>query len=195
MRREKLLEVAFYKFAEKGYNTTLSEIADGAGIKKQSIYNHFKSKDDLLYETIKNEIHNFYSIKSEEFASYRGLGVEDSFKSMFFSICNYYKDINKLKFWRWILLIESKELFTKTRDLIRQNESKFYTNTKNILQNEIKNSAISDQEIWGAIQTFVVMVHGVLDSMLLYRDVFESEILIQNTWNFYWSSLSNIIKK
>ena len=48
MRREIILEVAFKKFSEKGYNASLSEIAKVAGIRKQTLYNYFESKDDLF---------------------------------------------------------------------------------------------------------------------------------------------------
>ncbi|MBE0451369.1 MAG: TetR/AcrR family transcriptional regulator [Clostridia bacterium] len=184
--------MAFEKFAQKGYNTTLSEIAQGAGIKKQSIYNHFENKDELLYETIKIELLSFYSTKSLEFDSYMDLEPKEALKTMYYSICDYYKDINKLKFWRWLLLIESKELFTKCRDLIRQNEGKFYNRVKDLLEGEIKKSGIEDEMLWPSIQTFVVMIQGVLDGMLLYHDVYDSQILIENTWNFYWKSFENM---
>lgn len=195
MRKEILLEVTFEKFAQKGYNTTLSEIALGAGIRKQSIYNHFENKDDLLYETIKTELIYFYSTKTAEFNEYMSLETKEALKSMFFSICNYYKDINKLKFWRWILLIESIDLFTRSRDLIRQNEGKFYKRVFELIKRERQEIDINEQEIWPAVQTFVVMIHGVLDGMLLYHDVYDSQILIENTWNHYWKSIENIVKK
>ena len=190
--RKKLLKVAFEKFAQKGYNTALSEIAESAGIKKQSIYNHFENKDDLLYETIKTELLFFYSTKTLEFDGYVDLEPKEALKTMFFSICNYYNDINKLKFWRWILLIESEELFTRCRDIIRLNEGNFYYRVKLNLESEMKLRGDQEEILWSALQTFVVMVHGVLDGMLLYHDIYDSQILIESTWNFYWKSIENI---
>lgn len=192
MRKELLLEVAFEKFAQKGYNTSLSEIAQGAGIRKQSIYNHFKDKDELLYETIKIELLSFYASKSSEFEGYMQLDVKEALRAMFFSICNYYRDINRLKFWRWILLIESKELFTRCRDLIRRNEGKFYSPVKLLLERETEGCNVKEEELWIAVQTFVVMVHGVLDGMLLYHEVYDPQMLIENTWYIYWKSVENL---
>ena len=192
MRKELLLEVAFEKFAQKGYNTSLSEIAQGAGIRKQSIYNHFKDKDELLYETIKIELLSFYASKSSEFEGYMQLDVKDALRAMFFSICNYYRDINRLKFWRWILLIESKELFTRCRDLIRRNEGKFYSRVKLLLERETEGCNVKEEELWIAVQTFVVMVHGVLDGMLLYHELYDPQMLIENTWYIYWKSVENL---
>lgn len=47
--REKILETAINMFSERGYNNvSIREIAKEVGIKGSSIYNHFKSKEDIL---------------------------------------------------------------------------------------------------------------------------------------------------
>ena len=47
--KEKILRVSIELFSEKGYEgVTLREIAARVGIKAASIYNHFKSKEDIL---------------------------------------------------------------------------------------------------------------------------------------------------
>jgi TetR/AcrR family fatty acid metabolism transcriptional regulator len=49
LRRRKILEAASEIFAEKGYGrATISEIAGKAGIAEASLYQYFKSKEDLL---------------------------------------------------------------------------------------------------------------------------------------------------
>ncbi|RXI96226.1 TetR/AcrR family transcriptional regulator [Anaerobacillus alkaliphilus] len=46
-------EAALTLFAEKGYEgTSLAQIADEVGLKKQSLYSHFKSKDDLFLQVL-----------------------------------------------------------------------------------------------------------------------------------------------
>lgn len=189
MTKEALLEVAFEKFAAKGYNTTLSEIAQGAGIKKQSIYNHFKNKDDLLYETIRIELLGFYSSKNEEFERFVQLPPAEALRAMFFSICEYYRDINKLKFWRWILLIESRELFIRCRETIRENERAVYGRVAELLK-AIFGVADADESGYNAaVLSFVVMIQGVLDGMLLYHGVYDPQILAENAWSHYWKSV------
>jgi AcrR family transcriptional regulator len=47
--REKILETAFRLFFEQGYNLTgINQIIEEADIARGSLYNHFKSKNDLL---------------------------------------------------------------------------------------------------------------------------------------------------
>ena len=47
---QRILEVATELFYEKGYHaTTMREVAAGVGIKAGSLYNHFPSKEELLF--------------------------------------------------------------------------------------------------------------------------------------------------
>jgi AcrR family transcriptional regulator len=49
--RERILNISIAQFAKYGYNgTSMQQIADMAGIRKSSIYNYFKSKDQILKE-------------------------------------------------------------------------------------------------------------------------------------------------
>lgn len=48
--KEKIFDVAVDLFSKHGYNgVSVRKIADGAGIKESSIYNHFKSKEEILH--------------------------------------------------------------------------------------------------------------------------------------------------
>src|SRR5215467_4028329 len=51
--REKLLQVAMELFARNGFHAIgIDAIIDGAGVSKQTFYNHFESKDDLVLATL-----------------------------------------------------------------------------------------------------------------------------------------------
>lgn len=56
--KEKLFETAIDLFAQKGYSSvSVRDITGKVGVKESSLYNHFKSKDDLL-NTILEMFHN-----------------------------------------------------------------------------------------------------------------------------------------
>lgn len=75
MGANEIQERALYYFAEYGYErTSLALIADDIGIKKQSIYSHFKNKKALFHavmdEVVESEIAfvtNFFSQKKQPF--------------------------------------------------------------------------------------------------------------------------------
>jgi AcrR family transcriptional regulator len=53
-RRSELTREAARLFAQKGYHgTSIGDIADALGVQKGSLYSHIDSKEDLLYETMR----------------------------------------------------------------------------------------------------------------------------------------------
>jgi len=53
-RRSELTREAARLFAQKGYHgTSIGDIADALGVQKGSLYSHIASKEDLLYETMR----------------------------------------------------------------------------------------------------------------------------------------------
>ena len=54
-RRSELTREAAKLFARKGYHgTSIGDIADALGVQKGSLYSHIASKEDLLYETMRD---------------------------------------------------------------------------------------------------------------------------------------------
>src|ERR671926_1230603 len=61
-RREELTRQAARLFAEKGYHgTSIGELAEAMGVQKGSLYAHISSKQDLLYETMREGASAFHA--------------------------------------------------------------------------------------------------------------------------------------
>ena len=61
-RRTELTREAARLFAQKGYHgTSIGEIADALGVQKGSLYSHIASKQDLLYETMREGARAFHA--------------------------------------------------------------------------------------------------------------------------------------
>jgi len=58
--RRDLMDIAIDCFARYGYQaTSIDRIARAAGLTKGAIYYHFKDKEDLLFEAVKNRVSQF----------------------------------------------------------------------------------------------------------------------------------------
>jgi AcrR family transcriptional regulator len=61
-RRRELTREAAKLFAQKGYHgTSIGDIADAMGVQKGSLYAHIASKEDLLYETMREGAAAFHA--------------------------------------------------------------------------------------------------------------------------------------
>ena len=65
--RQSVLDAAAHLFARRGYaDTSMSDIAAEAGIKAGSVYYHFASKDELVYEVLRfGTAHSFEHTRTE----------------------------------------------------------------------------------------------------------------------------------
>jgi AcrR family transcriptional regulator len=61
-RRSELTRTAARLFAEKGYHgTSIGDLAEAMGVQKGSVYAHIESKQDLLYETMREGAAAFHA--------------------------------------------------------------------------------------------------------------------------------------
>ena len=61
-RRNELTRQAARLFAEKGYHgTSIGDLAEAMGVQKGSLYAHIASKQDLLYETMREGANAFHA--------------------------------------------------------------------------------------------------------------------------------------
>lgn len=187
--KRKIIEVAAMKFAEKGNNVSLAEIAKIVGIKKQSIYNYFESKDDLFYQMLELEITSYFDGKEREFYNLRDLSTEEKLKKIFFSIINYFKDLNKLRFWRWILLIDSEELYDKTGGIIHDHELRFIELMRKIFTEGIEGNAFEEENYKRLLRMYLALVHGTLDSMLFYKNLVDPDEFANSVWEAFWNGI------
>ncbi len=91
MGAKEIQDRALYYFAEYGYErTSLAVIAEDIGIKKQSIYSHYKSKEDLFHQVLDKVIEeenkfvtDFFSQSNELFMLLKEfiLAIKTSFLS------------------------------------------------------------------------------------------------------------------
>lgn len=65
--KEKIFEDAIDLFAQKGFDaTSMREIAEAVGIKKASLYSHYKSKDEILEKIVEHPLARVMTIGQAE---------------------------------------------------------------------------------------------------------------------------------
>jgi TetR/AcrR family transcriptional regulator, cholesterol catabolism regulator len=58
-RRHQIFNASVHVFLEKGFQeTTMQEIAEAAGMGKSTLYDYFKTKDEILFSVVEDEIYD-----------------------------------------------------------------------------------------------------------------------------------------
>ncbi|SEW41755.1 TetR/AcrR family transcriptional regulator [[Clostridium] fimetarium] len=193
--KAEILSATFQLFAEKGYNTTMADIAKKVGIKVPSIYSHFQSKDEIICLVMTQEIRSFFDnlnaqisiVDKDEHNS------ETKLKSFCFFIFTYFTKPERIRFWKSISLIYNYELRENCRQLVKENETQIAILLKNIFTEGKRKGEIKYESLEGSLFLFIAMIHGVLDAILVYN---ETEYLISDLdnykkkiWQAYWDGI------
>jgi len=191
-KKEEIIIAAHTLFAQKGYLLSMSEIAQIVNLKTQSLYSHFKKKDDIVWIALQVEINRAFSIWSKQIESTDYSDFRADLQNFFYTIINYYKDSKTLRLWRNISLIQSIELKQKCKDLIKQKEAELGRLTQKMFISGTAQHIIKSSNLEGSMILFISMIQGLLDAMLLYENEpsMDMERFIDLAWETYWEGLT-----
>lgn len=88
--RESIIKKSINLFKVHGYyNTTMADIGKACGLKKGSIYHHFKSKEELALECLKY-IHNYFNKEIFSIAYKKSMSPKDKLRLFTEKTENYF---------------------------------------------------------------------------------------------------------
>jgi AcrR family transcriptional regulator len=189
--KQLIKDVALELFGQKGYeDTSLTEIANSVGIKKPSIYNHFRSKEDIFMEVIEDlsvsEV-NAYKNASKK------MNINEPLKNvriLFDLFCHRLVTTKEALLWKRVTFFPP-EVF---KDLIQKQFIHFEQVTTAILvsiyQEGQKQKLFSDIEEDEFIASFLCLVDGVfLEHHYYTEEIFRQRI--ESAWKVYELGISS----
>ncbi len=178
------------EFSLKGYMASMSDISKRVGIKVPSIYSHFKSKDEIVLLCIKDEIETFTEYYRANLIWPSDQTVEGTLRHLFFAYINYFKDLDKLRFWNNFDLIPNLELRHASLTLYKQYQLKLQSEIRPIYDQGILRKEIRTDLDPEAYLMFIVTLQGVLRGMLKFEGFDNpSDLYYEKVWNMYWESI------
>lgn len=186
MTIKEIKKAALLNFTEKGYDgASLSDIAQEVGIKKQSIYSHFKSKDELfitvMEEVIDEEtkfLHQFFSHYHSDLKSY----LEDfilKFKERYINNeeCN-------MKFVLRMAYMPPVHL----REEVVYNFKLYFSELENLLNELFLSEEDFSKKAERATLSFLTILDGLLVA-LMYGGIERFNQKFKVSWEIYWNGL------
>ncbi|GKX67200.1 TetR/AcrR family transcriptional regulator [Inconstantimicrobium mannanitabidum] len=169
--KQKIFEVAANLFAKEGYNgVSMREIAKEVGIKESSIYNHYKSKEEILSSLLDYLAESLITYKPSEEEIDKMLNymsIEDVFKQL---LMGFGKSLNVTI--DTIARIVYTEQFRneKAKKLMLENligeQSKFFANVLRIMKKknlirDVDLQLVADQYNYALLAITVEYAHAV----------------------------------
>jgi AcrR family transcriptional regulator len=191
MTAELIKEVSLKHFAKNGYEgASLAHIAEDVGIKKQSIYTHFKGKDELFIQLCRDASDNEIKSVIDFIESNESLPFKDFlYHFLLRSIDRYEKNVSN-KFWTRTSFFPPIHLHESVMEMVNQ-----YLDQLEELLIPIFNKAMSEGTISSIIGekqatgAFLCMLDGILVEMV-YGGAQRLAKRLDASWNVFWHGLS-----
>lgn len=192
MTSDRLLNVALKHFAQNGYEgASLADISADVGIKKQSIYNHFKGKDELFLTVFWNATLREMLFMEEYLKRNKIL----QFENMLYGFLKVYQKRYELeddtKFYLRTVFFPPNHLEKEIVDYSNEHVKKSGALFERIFGEAAKDGVMHpDVSPRDAAFAFLAILDGMLVEML-YGNVDRSIMIVDASWHIYWRGIRN----
>lgn len=191
MTSNRIKEIALNHFTKNGYEgVSMARIADDVGIKKQSIYTHFKGKDELFLQVCSDVFANELSFVSNFIESNTSRSIENFLFEFLLHYKERYEKNDNTKFWLRISFFPPTHLYEQVMKYVY-----VYLDKLEELLVPVMDKAMVEGEISSTIgaKRATIAFLGVLDGILVEMLYGGPERMIKRldaSWYLYWRGLS-----
>jgi AcrR family transcriptional regulator len=191
MTSDQIKEVSLKHFAQNGYEgASLADIAKDVGIKKQSIYTHFKGKDELFLQICKDSFENELSSVIRFIERNKALAINDFLYNFLVHCIERYEKYDSTKFMIRTAFYPPVHLNEQVMKFVYE----YLDKLEELFLPKIE-SAISSGEISSAVghNRATTAFMGVLDGIfveMLYGGPDRLQKRLDASWYVLWRGLS-----
>ena len=168
-RKEEIILVTLELAAANGLsNVSMAQIAEKMGIRKPSLYNHFKAKEEIvaaMYQYLREKSKEQLSLADIDYGEFiKGKSMEEALTQ---SVANYRNINTENKMFSFYKVIYSERSVNPTAAKIMAEETrKMILATKNLFYALQVHKKIHVKDIDMAATSFAMTVHAMMDYQL-----------------------------
>lgn len=168
-RKEEIILAALKLASQNGLGSvSMSRIAEKLGIRKPSLYNHFKSKEEIIsamYQYLRDKSKEQLSLADIDYGEFiKGKSLEEV---LFQSVSNYRSISTEDKMFAFYKVIYSERAINPTAAKIMAEETnRMILATKNLFYTLQVHKKICVDDIDIAAVSFTMTVHAIMDYQL-----------------------------
>ncbi|GGH11739.1 TetR/AcrR family transcriptional regulator [Paenibacillus segetis] len=191
MKSKEIKDIALKCFTTHGYEgASLSQIADMVGMKKQSLYAHFKGKDDLFLQVLQDAKKAEITSKLQYLSKVDAQSPKTDLLGYLQLVIDLFQKNEQLKFWLRMSFFPPPHLAAAIDEEVTDSENKIQTVLESKFQDWIGAKAIREDA--AVIPTLAFL--GVVDSIMLELAYGNNEIRLNEklnaSWTVFWRGIS-----
>lgn len=190
MTNQKIRQVAMELFGRYGYEeTSLVDIANGVGIKKPSIYNHYESKE-ALFLAILDDVLDRETQSLQELVDNHGEGdsCEQKLNQVYQHLCQTFGTTIHGLFWKRAIFFPPEPFKKLIKEKFLDFEKKIDQILLEIFQAGIQRNEIRNIEHSKLLASFYCFVDG----LFVEHHYYEAEVLrfrMEASWEIFWAGI------
>lgn len=187
---QKIKEVALQLFATRGYEgTSLADIAELVGIKKSSIYNHYKNKDDLFLHIFEKSCAEELAFRKKVIENRKNgetISLEQFVESTRNQVINNFASLFVFRFTAFPPHHFKNEL----KDKINRFFEDLHTTIKNGMRLYPEYASISEEQLVLLSSHYILLLKGTFVDLLNHQFMDGSPLTAPAWTRFYESDLN-----
>ena len=164
-RKEEIIYAALELAAEKGIKgVSMSQIADKVGIKAPSLYNHFKSKDEIvreMYSFLRDRAQAGGSNVAIDFSKFADKSVEGILLDSVSAYMRIVSDQYMLRFFK--VLYSERATNPVAAQIIVEETERMLQSSRNMFYALVVHEKVKNDSIDTAAMTYSLTIHSLID--------------------------------
>ncbi|MGP7817712.1 TetR/AcrR family transcriptional regulator [Niallia sp. 01092] len=191
MKREELKQAALKYFGLHGYEgTSLAQIAEEAGIKKSSIYAHFKGKDELFLEVLREAKKVEISLKETYFQQNNTRNADDFLYGYLVHTKEMFQKNESLKFWLRMGFFPPAHLYQEVHKDVMEVEILQEMLLKKAFKQWIQQDALTAEENEETLTiAYTGMIMAIMVELVYFHTSNRVEEKLEALWRIFWQGI------
>ncbi|WHY54785.1 TetR/AcrR family transcriptional regulator [Peribacillus simplex] len=191
MKSNEIKEAALKFFTIHGYEgASLSLIAEEVGMKKQSIYAHFKGKDDLFLQVLRDAKETELSSKLQYFSKVDSKNPEKDLYGFLQLVIDLFQKNEHIKFWLRMSFFPPAHLEKEIGQEVIDIEEKVQAILECKFQDWINAKLIVEDAAITPTYAFLGVVDSILLELVYGNDEKRLKDKLAASWKVFWRGIS-----
>lgn len=192
MKVDEIKEAALKYFTIHGYEgASLSQIAEEVGMKKQSLYAHFKGKDDLFLQVLRDAKEAERTSKLEYMSGIDAHHPERDLYGFLRLVIDLFQKNEQLKFWLRTSFFPPAHLADAIGEEVVDIETEIQGKLEKKFKDWIEAKAIYGEEAQTPTLAFLGIVDSIMLSLVYDNDEQRLEDKLEACWTVFWRGISH----
>ncbi|MEF2095597.1 TetR/AcrR family transcriptional regulator [Bacillus sp. CFBP9009] len=191
LKSNEIKDAALKYFTIHGYEgASLSQIAEEVGMKKQSIYAHFKGKDDLFLQVLRDAKETELSSKLQYFSKVDSKNPEKDLFGFLQLVIDLFQENEHIKFWLRMSFFPPAHLEKEIGQEVIDIEEKVQAILECKFHDWINAKLIAEDEAITPTYAFLGVVDSILLELVYGNDEKRLKDKLAASWKVFWRGIS-----